>query len=310
MGTPDRTADRVGAEVRRLVGRGDLDLPWPGHGATAARWAALRALGRDDLCVARLAEGHADALAILAEAGRRPEAGAVYGVWASRSGGDLQLARAGSGYELSGTMRFCSGATLIDRALVAAGDRLLDVDLAAYGVRPVDGSWPAMGMDASVSLDVTFDAVAVPAGAAVGPPGFYTGRCGFALGGAGVAAVWLGGAEGLLAAALSAARPDPHRRALVGAVHASLAAAGALLDVAADAVDADPAGDHAVLAATCRAAVERGARDCIDGVPRITGPGPLARDRDLARRLADLQMYIRQHHGEADLAALGEAVWR
>ena len=35
------------------------------------------------------------------------------------------------------------------------------------------------------------------------------------------------------------------------------------------------------------------------------GPGPLAFDEAYARRVADLQLYIRQHHGERDLATLG-----
>ena len=82
-----RTAETVSAELRQLQQRGELDLPLPGNGQTAARWATLAWLGRQDLCLARLAEGHADAVAILAEAGRAPVPRALYGVWASRSRG-------------------------------------------------------------------------------------------------------------------------------------------------------------------------------------------------------------------------------
>ncbi len=64
-----RNGDR---RIARTAQRGELDLPLPGSGQTAARWAALARLGRRDLCLARLAEGHADAVAILAEAGRAP----------------------------------------------------------------------------------------------------------------------------------------------------------------------------------------------------------------------------------------------
>ena len=38
------------------------------------------------------------------------------------------------------------------------------------------------------------------------------------------------------------------------------------------------------------------------------GPAPLAFDEEHARRVADLTLYIRQHHGDRDLAALGHAV--
>ena len=91
------------------------------------RWQLLSALGRTDLVLARLLEGHLDALAILAEAGRPAVPGALYGVWASASGGTgLSLSapsdEGASGAVLSGTMRFCSGAELVDRALVTARD--------------------------------------------------------------------------------------------------------------------------------------------------------------------------------------------
>jgi hypothetical protein len=38
------------------------------------------------------------------------------------------------------------------------------------------------------------------------------------------------------------------------------------------------------------------------------GPGPLAFDEDHARRVADLTLYIRQHHAARDDAALGRLV--
>ena len=57
---------------------------------------------------------------------------------------------------------------------------------------PVTGTWPATGMAASDTLDVEF--TGIPA-EPVGEPGGYTGRPGFAHGGAGVAACWYGGAR-------------------------------------------------------------------------------------------------------------------
>ena len=313
-----RTAETVSAELRQLQQRGELDLPLPGSGQTAARWAMLAWLGRQDLCLARLAEGHADAVAILAEAGRAPVPSALYGVWASRSRGTGATVHSQDRkWHLGGTVGFCSGAGYLDRALVAAmavdgkSSLLLEVDLTDPRVEPDRDSWPALGMDASASLAVTFHDLVLSEAAIVGPVGFYTGRCGFCLGGAGVAAVWLGGAAGAVDGALSAITPgpgvDPHRLAHLGAVHAQLASTDALLASAAEAIDAAPAGDHDLLVATCRSSAERTAREVIDVIPRIVGPGPLCWDRHLAQHLSDLQVYIRQHHAEADLAALGSA---
>ena len=62
------------------------DLPLPGSGATWRRLDVLSTWAARDLSVGRLAEGHVDALAILAEAGMEPLGdSATYGVWAARS---------------------------------------------------------------------------------------------------------------------------------------------------------------------------------------------------------------------------------
>ena len=280
-----RSAEKVTEELRQLQRRGELDLSLPGGGQTAARWAALAHLGRRDLCLARLAEGHADATAILVEAGRAPRPAALYGVWASRSSGTGASVRRQDGkYHVSGTVRFCSGAGFLDRALVTAacadreGSLLLDVDLKDPRAQPKPDSWPAIGMDASCSLEVAFDDLAVPEEAAVGPNGFYTRRCGFALGGAGVAAVWLGGAVGALDLVLavwsSGRSPDPHGLAHLGALHTEIASTDALLVLAADVIDSEPAGDHELLVGTCRSAAEKTVRAVIDVVPRLVGPVP------------------------------------
>src|SRR5579863_9444482 len=107
-------------------------LPLPGTGETWRRFMSLAEQASIDLSLGRLCEGHADALAILFEAGKRPVEGAAYGVWASRSGGvQTRAERVSKGWRLSGSKEFCSGSGLVDRALVAAesteGQMLFDV---------------------------------------------------------------------------------------------------------------------------------------------------------------------------------------
>ena len=72
-------------------------LPLPAHGATPDRFARLARVARDDLAVARLVEGDADARAILAECGRVPDDDATYGVWAARSPGAANATSAALG---------------------------------------------------------------------------------------------------------------------------------------------------------------------------------------------------------------------
>ncbi|MBW0136044.1 acyl-CoA dehydrogenase [Pseudonocardia abyssalis] len=278
-------------------------MPLPGHGDTPGRWRALAAWGRTDLVLARLAEGHTDALAILAEAGCTPVPGALYGVWAARSGGIGAELHDGA---VRGTVRFCSGAHRLDRALVIADALIVDVDLRDPRVRPVEGTWNPAGMAASDSVDVEFSAV--PAEVTVGPPGFYTGRPGFWWGGGGVAAVWLGGAAGVVDDVRDAAGTDPHRLAHLGALHTALATTDALLARTAAAIDADPVADHTTAVWTARAAAEHLCRTVGDLAPRLAGATVLSRHGRLGARLADLGVYVRQHHAERDLAALGARV--
>ena len=78
----------VAAAFRAAVESGRLDLPVPGSGRTWERWLALADLAGEDLSLARLGEGHADAVAILAEvAGAAPAAGQLWGVWAANPPG-------------------------------------------------------------------------------------------------------------------------------------------------------------------------------------------------------------------------------
>ncbi|MGD9991137.1 acyl-CoA dehydrogenase family protein [Pseudonocardia sp.] len=303
-------------ELRALIAAGGADLPLPAHGATAHRWAGLARWGRTDLSFARLAEGHADAVGILAEAGRAPDPAAGYGVWAARSGGTGAVLVGGPGaWRLCGRVRFCSGAHDLDRALVvaltAAGSRVADVRLRRPGVRPVEGTWETVGMARSDSADVEFADVPVADDDLLGGAGWYTARAGFWHGGAGVAAVWLGGAAGVvddLRAGLADTEPDPHRLALLGELHAGVAAAEALLVTTAATIDDAPADPHRDAVLTVRAAVESVCRRVLDVAPRLAGVAALTRGGPLAGRLADLGVYVRQHHGERDLAALGAAV--
>ena len=63
--------------------------------------------------------GHVDALRILDQAGTKPVPGAAYGVWASRSrSSGIAARRNGDRWILDGTLRFASGAGVVDRALV------------------------------------------------------------------------------------------------------------------------------------------------------------------------------------------------
>ena len=107
---------------RQWLDSGALDLPLPGGGDTAQRWRRLAELPRSTSSRRRLAEAHADAVAILAElGGPEPKPGRLWGVWAAESR-DAVLSAHGDGdaVTLDGTKAWCSGAGLCTHALVTA----------------------------------------------------------------------------------------------------------------------------------------------------------------------------------------------
>ena len=304
------------ALVERWLSSGDVDLPLPGHGATALRWQRLAALAEVDVTAGRLAEAHADAVAILAElGGPGPQRGQWWGVWAAEAGdAALCATEVGDGIRLTGTKVWCSGAGLCSHALVTAqlpgGQRgLFAVALDAPGVRPLTSAWHNTGMADSDTRSVQFDET--PA-VAVGAPGAYLTRPGFWHGGAGVAACWLGGARAVAAplyARAAAGKADAHALAHLGAIDAAVtAAADATLTAVAGEVDADPGnrtGRAELLARRARAVVETAVDEAVDRTGRALGPAPLCLDAEHARRVADLTVYVRQSHAERDLERLG-----
>jgi len=297
------------------VESGRLDVPLPGSGATWPRFSAFADLAEEDLSLARLGEGHADAVAILAELGGPPPGpGSRWGVWAANPPGpNVTASRRGGGWVLHGTKQYCSGARVCTHALVtaAAGDEARLFAVAVGGLEPHDGSWPATGMAGSDTLDVGFPGIAAEP---VGPPGGYTSRPGFSHGGVGVAACWYGGARGVARAlARAAAKRDvgPHALAHLGAVDIGLRTARAALRQAAGEIDADPddlRGAGTLRALRVRALTEAVASDVLARTGRALGAGPLSHDELHSRAVADLTVYLRQHHAERDLARLGELV--
>ena len=303
--------------VRQWLDAGVLDLPLPASGDTVGRWLKLAEFTEVDVVAGRLAEAHADAVAILAElGGLRAQRGQLWGVWAAEAPGHrLTARRAGDGVVLGGVKPWCSGAGLCSHALITAhgmnesGSReLFAVDLAQPGVTRLARSWRNAGMATSDTRSVRFDdAPAMP----IGAPGDYLARPGFWHGAIGVAACWLGGARAVaepLYERVASGGAGDHMLAHLGAVDAAFTAADATLAAAADHIDTDPAnrsGLAELIARRARAVVESAVDEALARTDRALGPGPLCLDERHARAVADLTVYIRQSHAERDLAALG-----
>jgi alkylation response protein AidB-like acyl-CoA dehydrogenase len=301
-------------ELKEIAAGCGSALPKPGSGDTAARFGVLADWAARDLSFARLAEGHVDALAILAEAGREPIAGETYGVWAARSHGGTTARLAADGWHLEGEKPFCSGSTHIDRALVTAecgdGYRLFDVSVIknVIGVHP--GSWPAVGMADSLSETLDFGGPPLPKRSAIGSPNFYLERPGFWFGATGVAACWYGGARGLVEHVLRGVGPNPSElvTAELGHAVAQVDLMRRVIEQAADEIDDDP--EDCARAARRRALVIRhtvhhASQQVLVHSAAAGGAGPICHDPEQARRAADLYVYMAQYHGPQDANVLG-----
>ena len=264
---------------------------------------ALAELGRVDLALARLVEGHADAMRILDQAGTAPLDG-VYGVWASRSAGTgVRATQQEDGWRLSGELRFASGIDIVDRALLPGwvddAHHLL-LDIPADAVDADRETWQTAAMDASRSFTVRADLVA---DRVVGPLDFYLARPGFLVGGLEVAAVWAGGAASVLDQVVEGLRrfePSAHQLRRLGVMEQAVWLARTAVDATAVRLPELDVDALARETAAARTAVVTCCEQVVDEAERIVGPGGMSGDARLARTLADLAIFVRQHH--VDLA--------
>lgn len=309
------------ASLLALAREAGKKLPRPAAGSTGLLWEFLATVSAIDVAAARVFEPHLDAVAILAQSGRDP--GLVSGAWGvfAAEGQDtlLRAESEGSTVFLNGSKPWCSLAPMLDHAVITAhtvdgGRAAFAVDLRHAGVTCEEPAWVARGLREIPSGTVRFHRV--PADPLNGA-NWYFSRPGFAWGGMGVAACWLGGAVGiardyrdsLQTGKLSGREPDQVALAALGELDRILTSALQYLSRTAEGIDrnrlhagqASAWSDALRVRGTCAAAVER----VLSVVGSNRGPGPLAFDEKYAKRMADLALYVRQHHGMRDDAQLG-----
>jgi hypothetical protein len=289
------------------------EMPQPFTSRTAERLIKLFEVGREDLSLAKICEAHWDALAILSEANKPIHPDALYGVWASEIPGmHLQLKKKSKDYFLSGKKMFCSGAGLVDRALITAYSShsvLLDIDLKSNqkNIHITKDLWYTNAFQLTNTASVTFDNFLLDSSSIIENGNWYIERSGFWTGALGPAACWAGGAAGLLDYAQKNKRNDAHTLSHLGAMSANIWTMKSLLMTAGDTVDAQKWENLFLheLALMVRHQIEQLSTDTIRRFARAYGPFPLACDENISRRYQELDLYLRQNHAERDLESLG-----
>ncbi len=290
------------------------ELPLPGRGGTLERWRALADIAGKDLALVKVLEAHFDAQAILADLEATPMApGELWAVWAAEPPGvslDF-IATADQFGRLAGTKAWCSGADIVSHALLTAtdaGKRVLcrvamDPAHMTYDTR----HWQAIGMARISSGTLELSKASAHR---VGMPGAYLERPGFWHGGAGIAACWFGATVAIAERLRRDQRvaSKPHVAAHLGAIDVGLTAASAVFRETAALIDAQPRDAHRHEVVRLRALMDRVATDVIARAGRALGAGPLCTEHDHAQRCADLSVFLRQAHAEADEQHLGETL--
>ncbi len=334
--------------VARLATEGWLRAPLPtsagGQGlgtsgdAAAIELAlgALRALGRVDLPLARLYEGHVNAVKLVelhADAPLRElvrakvrDEHAVLGVWGAPGRPPLRVrSTAEDGWTLAGAKAFASGLGCVTLAVASVADphvpaasRLLVVDVDEPSRQHPD-EWTASGMRATRSGGYDFEGLRIGTERMLGAPGVYEREPWFEGGTWRYAAAHVGAMEGLVDATVAALAArgradDPHQGARIGRLAALAVGARATVERAAHAVEtADPddvgATRRAVtLALLARELVEELAVDSLMLVERALGMAAFERGHPIERRRRDLGLYLRQAAPDAKLARAAAAV--
>ncbi|WBO21521.1 acyl-CoA dehydrogenase family protein [Sphingomonas abietis] len=290
---------------------------------------ALRVVGRGDLSVGRLYEGHVNALLLfgwyatpaqtawLSDALDRD---AWFGVWASEPPPGVRLVPSDSPM-LDGAKHFASGAGGLDHALVTVaieGDgRGLAIVPANDPARTDSSGWRVRGMRASVSGRYDLTGLAIAPSMLLGAPGDYDRDPRFTAGAWRFCAVQLGGIEALLTEVRrslgDAARADPIARArFADALVATRTAGFWVAEAAARTADEHP--DAVPVARLARGVVERAGLDVMEAAARLLGTRSAFDGQRADKIIRDLSLYLRQAgpdhaRDEAALACLEHDPW-
>lgn len=283
----------------------------------------LYSVGRHDLPLGRLFEGHVDALQIIARYGGDLQAvaahtaargGAVFGVWNA----DLPAAplRLTDGC-LQGGKAFASGAGLLSHALVSVdvdqGRQLLLIDLERTPPAIDRSWWRVTGMQRSETHVALWDRSPLQDCDFIGMPNDYLQEPWFSGGALRFAAVQAGGITAVVdlvrdhLAAQERSGNSHQRDRLAQLYLAAQSAADAVARAAREWSSKDVEATLAYVAAARVAVYEAGER-ILTLAQAAVGVQAMFLDHPLAEALADLTVYLRQPDPDAQRTRLGASV--
>lgn len=333
----DRPGGTLKPDIDALAEAAAITAPLPvQHGGvglgveplrTQACLTALRELGRANLSVARLFEGHINAIKLVALYGTPNQQSRVFnavrqglllGVWGADGSTPLSFSADGPVIHLAGSKRFASGLHLVGEAVVTAqtadGPQLLIVRTADVE-RADAAAWQTSGMRATHSGSYLFDGLTVGRDALLGKPGDFLREPHFEGGVWRYCAAHLGGAEALYEEMLTqltrAGRAnDPHQERRIAEAAIACETARLWLTRATDRVE-HPTGDPEAAAAYTLLAREATVGACtavMATAEAALGMAAYDERHSVDRIRRDLGLFLRQAAPDAKRARAARAL--
>ena len=325
-----RTAGLLTAALPTALGGAGLHAP----AATLPLLRVLQHVGRGNLAVGRVYEGHLNALLLIQQLGSTAQvaryaadarAGRLFGVWNTEDPAEgVRLESLTNGrYRLRGAKTFASGAGHLVRPLITGA--LPDGQGWQLFVLPADRQppvldrsfWRPLGMRATASFRADLTGLEIGPEDLIGPPNSYYQQPAFGGGAIRFAAVQLGGAEAIFDETRSFLRglgrtSDPYQRQRLGEMAIALESGRQWLRGAAEhaARPAASEGSEATVAYAnmARTAIEKICLDMLHLAERSVGARGLLQPLPFERLHRDLTHYLRQPAPDGALADVGRFV--
>jgi alkylation response protein AidB-like acyl-CoA dehydrogenase len=305
----------------------------------AALLEILKQIGRANLSVGRIYEGHVNGLQLLQTFGTPDQIAKyardvrdrhkIFGVWNAEADDGVKMIPLSHGkYRLEGAKTFATGCGCVDRPFVGGtlpnGEWqlcIVSMDEVATEIDP--DWWQPAGMRATASYKVDFTDVILDQSELIGQPGDYYRQPWLTAGVVRFAAVQLGGAEALFTAARQFLQTidrtkDPNQEARFGQMAIGIESGQLWLQSTANRLQQyHPifAGDPALPSPRAqtlvaylnmvRTAIEQICMDAIQLTERSVGTRGLLPPEPIERIIRDLTLYLRQPAFDAALATVG-----
>jgi alkylation response protein AidB-like acyl-CoA dehydrogenase len=301
-------------------------------GSTAALLQVLKQVGRGQLPVGRIYEGHVNAWQLIQRFGSVEQCRAwaddvhrgqrIFGVWNAEGKSDgLQIIPGENGrVRLQGSKLFASGLGHVERPIVtgrlpAGGWQMCIVPMEQVTTRADHAWWQPLGMERTASGAVDFSGVELGPEALLGPPDIYYREPWFNGGSIRFTAVQLGGAEALYNAARAFLREtgladQPAQRMRCAQMAVAIESGDLWLRGASAMAERPPeeADRITAYAGLARMAMETLCLDVLRLTQQCVGARGLLRPWPFERLIRDLTMYLRQPAPDVIVERIGRRV--